>query len=60
MPQIWWRRAHRLALPALAASTVHLLMAGEDADEPAVLLAAGVVVGVTLVLAALWLIQLGS
>jgi DMSO/TMAO reductase YedYZ heme-binding membrane subunit len=60
MPQIWWRRAHRLALPALAASTVHLLMAGEDADEPAVLLAAGVVVGVTLVLATLWLIQLGS
>jgi DMSO/TMAO reductase YedYZ heme-binding membrane subunit len=59
MPQHWWRRAHRLALPALAASTVHLLMAGEDADEPAVMLAVGGGIGITLVLAVLWLLQLG-
>lgn len=56
----WWRRVHRLALPAFAVSTVHLLMAGEDADEPLVLLAVGGGVGVTLVLAALWLVQLRS
>lgn len=60
MPQRWWRRIHRLALPSLVLSTVHLLMAGEDADEPAVLLAVGVGVGVTLVLGVLWLAQLRS
>jgi DMSO/TMAO reductase YedYZ heme-binding membrane subunit len=58
-PQLW-RRVHYLSLPALAASTVHLLMAGEDADEPAVLLAVGGGVGITFVLASLWLLQLAS
>ncbi len=60
MPPHWWRRVHHLSLPALTASTVHLLMAGEDADEPAVLLAIGGGAGITVALAALWLLQLGS
>jgi DMSO/TMAO reductase YedYZ heme-binding membrane subunit len=60
MPPPWWRRLHHLSLPALAASTVHLLMSGEDADEPPVLLAVGAGAGIAVVLATLWLLQLVS
>jgi methionine sulfoxide reductase heme-binding subunit len=60
MPLRWWRRVHYLSLPALVASTVHALMAGEDSDEPAVLLAVGVGAGIAVALATLWFIQLGS
>jgi DMSO/TMAO reductase YedYZ heme-binding membrane subunit len=60
MPLRWWRRAHYLSLPALVASTVHALMAGEDSDDPAVLLAVGVGAGIAVALATLWFIQLGS
>lgn len=60
MPPRWWRRVHHLSLPALAATTVHLVMAGEDGDEPPLLFAVGAGAGITLALATVWLAQLAS
>jgi len=58
MPAQWWRRVHHLSPVALIAATVHLLMAGEDSDEPTVLLAVGGGAGVTAALTTLWLVQM--
>jgi len=41
MPARWWRRVHYLSVPLFVLATVHLLLAGTDADHPLVLLMVG-------------------
>ncbi|MEM7272411.1 MAG: ferric reductase-like transmembrane domain-containing protein [Actinomycetota bacterium] len=50
LPQTLWRRVHYLSVPAFVLATVHLLMAGEDATNPIVLIVLGVLVGMTVLL----------
>ncbi|MEM8925014.1 MAG: ferric reductase-like transmembrane domain-containing protein [Actinomycetota bacterium] len=45
-----WRRIHYLSVPAFAAATIHLLMAGEDASNTVVLIVVGALIGMTVVL----------
>ncbi|MEM7324575.1 MAG: ferric reductase-like transmembrane domain-containing protein [Actinomycetota bacterium] len=45
-----WRRIHYVSLPAFVLSTLHLLLAGEDASNTLVLLGVGMLVGVIAVL----------
>jgi DMSO/TMAO reductase YedYZ heme-binding membrane subunit len=58
LPTQLWRRVHYLSPIALVAATGHLLLAGEDADEPTVLLSVGCGVGVTASLTVLWVVQM--
>lgn len=41
MSPVWWRRIHYLSFPLFALITAHLLMAGEDAGHPLVLVLVG-------------------
>jgi DMSO/TMAO reductase YedYZ heme-binding membrane subunit len=53
-----WRRIHYLSVPSFALATVHLLMAGEDASDPIVLIVVGVLIGMIVLLLCFWLPQL--
>ncbi|MEM9565504.1 MAG: ferric reductase-like transmembrane domain-containing protein [Actinomycetota bacterium] len=52
LPMVVWRRVHYLSAPAFALATVHLVLAGEDASDPLVLVAVGVLVGMIVLLLA--------
>lgn len=54
LPHRWWRTVHHLSIPAFGFATVHLLMTGADADDPAVLALVGAAAGVVVLLLAFW------
>ena len=58
LPRALWRRVHHLSVPTFALATAHLLMAGEDSSDPVVLIVMLVLIGMIVLLLALWLPQL--
>ncbi len=57
LPATLWRRIHYLSVPAFALATVHLLLAGEDASDPGVLVVVGALTGAIALLLAFRLPQ---